>query len=166
MSQREHVDVYTIPSNFAKEGTILSGRIEARNAVEAVILVFFLFQILLSLNLGVRGKIYIGVIVILPVAIFAVLGVQGESLTSFIFQFFRYLGKRRTLEAPDARYRLKRNRRLNKQENRKQKPEKKGGIRNRKRSKGTEAETQRCEKNGEAAAERRKAGRESEQEDQ
>lgn len=167
MSQREHVDVYTIPPNFAKEGTIFSGRIEARNAVEAVILVFFLFQILLSLDLGVRGKIYIGVIVILPVAIFAVLGVQGESLTSFIFQFFRYLGKRRILEAPDAGYRLKRNRRLSKQENRKQKQEKqKGGIRNRKRSKGTEAEAQGCKKNGEAAAERREAGRESEQEDQ
>ena len=44
MSQREHVDVYTIPPNFAKEGTIFSGRIEARNAVEAVILVFFCFK--------------------------------------------------------------------------------------------------------------------------
>ena len=51
MSQRERVDVYTIPPNFAKEGTIFSGRVEARNAVEAAILVFLLFQVLLSLDI-------------------------------------------------------------------------------------------------------------------
>lgn len=167
MSQRERVDVYTIPPNFAKEGTIFSGRIEARNAVEAAILVFLLLQVLLSLDIGVRGKIYVGVIVILPIAIFSVLGVQGERLTSFIFQFFRYLGKRRILTSPDARYRLKRNRRMKKQENRKQRPQKqKGGVKNRKRSKRTEAEAQRSKEIGKAAAERGEAGRESEQEDQ
>lgn len=28
MSGKEHTDIYTIPPNFAKEGTILSGRVE------------------------------------------------------------------------------------------------------------------------------------------
>lgn len=160
MSQRERVDIYTIPPNFAKEGTIFSGRIEARNAVEAAVLVFLLLQLLLSLDFGVKGKIYIGVIVILPVAIFSVLGVQGESLTSFVIQFFRYLGKRRILTSPDERYRLKRNRRLKKQENRKQR----GGKENRKRSQRTEKEAQRCKENGKTTSERGKTGRKSKQE--
>lgn len=107
MPQKERVDTYTIPPNFAKEGTILSGRVETRNAVEAAVLVFFLLQVLLSLDYGTKAKIYAGVIVIIPVAIFAVIGIQGESLTSFIFQFFCYLVKRRVLTVPDAKYRLK-----------------------------------------------------------
>lgn len=35
MMQRERSDVYIIPPNFAKEGTLFSGRIEGRNAFEA-----------------------------------------------------------------------------------------------------------------------------------
>ena len=64
---------------------------------------------------SIRGRIYAGVIVVIPVVIFAVLGVQGESLTSFLFQFMKYLKRRRVLTAPDGKYRLKRNRRLQKQ---------------------------------------------------
>lgn len=154
MSQKERVDVYTIPPNFAKEGTILSGRVEARNAVEAAILVFLLFRILLILDLGVKGKIYAGIIVILPVAILAVIGVQGESLTSFIFQFFSYLARRRVLTVPNGQYRLKRNRRIKKQQKKqvrkaKRETKRRGGGNHRKRSTGIEAE-----------AERSKAGRE------
>lgn len=38
MMQRERSDVYIIPPNFAKEGTLFSGRIEGRNAFEAAVL--------------------------------------------------------------------------------------------------------------------------------
>lgn len=159
MAHKERVDVYTIPPNFAKEGTILSGRVEARNAVEAAALVLLLFQLLMAVDLSVKGKIYAGIIVILPVAIFAVIGVQGESLTSFIFQFFSYLTRRRTLTVPDGRYRLKRNRRLRKQQKKqyrreRKKAKRKGGAEHRKRSKGAEKEAQRRKARREARAER------------
>lgn len=159
MPQRERADVYTIPPNFAKEGTILSGRVEARNAVEASVLVLFLLRLLLSLDWGAKAKIYAGVVVIIPVAIFSVLGIQGESLTSFVCQFFRYLGRRRVLAAPDARYRLKRNRKLRKQEeHREKKSGKKGGGRNGKRSQGTGNKTERSEENGKTGTESKKEG--------
>lgn len=159
MSQKERVDVYTIPPNFAKEGTILSGRVEARNAVEAAALVLFLLQVLMMLDLGVKGKIYVGIIVILPVAIFSVIGVQGESLTSFIFQFFRFLARRRVLTVPNGQYRLKRNRRIRKQKKkqyrRQKKEEQRGGGKNRKRrGKGTETEAQRSKDRRKARAEK------------
>ena len=47
MMQRERSDVYIIPPNFAKEGTLFSGRIEGRNAFEAAVLFIILFRILL-----------------------------------------------------------------------------------------------------------------------
>lgn len=142
--QKERADIYTIPPNFAKEGTILSGRVEARNAVEAVLLVFSLCHILLLLELSVKEKIYIGIIVILPVTIFAVIGVQGESLTSFIFQLFCFVARRRVLTVPNGQYRLKRNRRIlrqqKKQYRKEHKKKRKEGGEHRKRGKGTEAE--------------------------
>ncbi|MEF2877037.1 MAG: hypothetical protein U0N90_01315 [Blautia sp.] len=135
---RGKVDIYTIPPNFAEEGTILSGRVRTRNAVETVLLVLFLFQGLMMLPAGNRTKIYVGVIVLLPAAIFSLLGVQGESLSSFIFHFFCYLKKKRLLSEPTGRDRLERNRRLRKREKklRKQKT-RKGGAGHGKRGKGT-----------------------------
>ena len=144
--QRERVDVYTIPPNFAQEGTILSGRVRFRNAFEAGILGLLLLQILLSMDWCVRVKIYVGVAVLIPALIFAVLGVQAESLTSFLFQFVRYLNRRRLLTVPDGKYRLKRNRRLAKQRNKSRRG--KGGGNHRKRSKGTQAEAKAGEAGG------------------
>ena len=87
MMQRERSDVYIIPPNFAKEGTLFSGRIEGRNAFEAAVLFIILFRILFFIDVSIKIRIYIGIIVILPLTILAVVGVNGESLLSFIIQF-------------------------------------------------------------------------------
>ena len=50
MMQRERSDVYIIPPNFAKEGTLFSGRIEGRNAFEAAVLFIVLFRILFFID--------------------------------------------------------------------------------------------------------------------
>lgn len=89
MMQRERSDVYIIPPNFAKEGTLFSGRIEGRNAFEAAVLFIVLFRILFFIDVSIKLRIYIGIIVILPLTILAVVGVNGESLLSFIIQFMQ-----------------------------------------------------------------------------
>lgn len=38
MTQNDHSDVYIIPPNFVRDGTLFSGRAEARNVVEAAFL--------------------------------------------------------------------------------------------------------------------------------
>jgi len=148
------VDVYTIPPNFAQEGTIFSGRVRFRNAFEAGFLGACLLQVLLSMDWSIRGRIYAGVIVIIPVVIFAVLGVQGESLTSFLLQFMKYLRRRRILAVPDGKYRLKRNRRLQKRKIKSQRS--KGGGNHRKRSKRTKTKVKRGKAGRKAKPEGRK----------
>ncbi len=110
MDQDDRIEIYTIPPNFAEEGTLFSGRIKTRNAVETAILLSVLLPILLSLELSVKAKMYLGMIVLVPMVILAVLGVQGESLFAFVASFFRFLGRRRVLLPPDERYRLTLNR--------------------------------------------------------
>ena len=146
MAQNDHSDVYIIPPNFVKEGTLFSGRAEARNVVEAAFLALVGIRFLVFLNLGIKGKIYVGIILILPLVILAVIGVQGESLSSFLIQLFSYLVKRRVLTEPSSQYRLKRNRRIRKQQKkrcrRERKKRKKEGGRDRKRNRRAEEETE------------------------
>ena len=111
---KDQIDLYFIPPNFAEEGTVLSGRLRTRNAVETAILVFFMLKPLTMLDTTLKIKIYIGVAVILPVMIVSLIGIQGESLTAFLMSFFRYIRQCRLLAPPDTGYRLERNRRLKK----------------------------------------------------
>lgn len=57
MMQRERSDVYIIPPNFAKEGTLFSGRIEGRNAFEAAVLFIVLFRILFFIDVSIKLRI-------------------------------------------------------------------------------------------------------------
>ncbi|MGN9171833.1 hypothetical protein ACTM9N_03035 [Lachnospiraceae bacterium HCP1S3_A8] len=110
MEKEERVDIYTIPPNFAEEGTMLSGRIKTRNAVETAILLSVLIPVICSLELSTKAKLYIAIIVVVPVVLIAVIGVQGESLFAFIGSFFRFLLHRRLLTVPDEKYRMEQNR--------------------------------------------------------
>ena len=114
MEQEDRIEIYTIPPNFAEEGTLLSGRIKTRNAVETGMLLFVLVPILLSLDTTARVKMYLAMIILVPVVILSVIGVQGESLFAFIGSFFRYVRRRRYLTVPDERYRMEQNRRKKK----------------------------------------------------
>lgn len=114
MEQEDRIEIYTIPPNFAEEGTLLSGRIKTRNAVETGVLLFVLVPILLSLDTTARVKMYLAMIVLVPVVILSVIGLQGESLFAFIGSFFRYVKRRRYLGPPDERYRMEQNRRKKK----------------------------------------------------
>lgn len=127
MSGDNRIDIYTIPPNFAEEGTILSGRVKTRNALETALLLSGLVPLIMSLDMAGKTKLYIGMIVLVPVIILAVMGVQGESLFAFIASFFRYLRRRRILSVPDERYRLEQSRRKERVQ--------RGGKRNREKGK-------------------------------
>ena len=58
MSEENRIDIYTIPPNFAEEGTILSGRVKTRNALETALILAGLVPLILSFwpSWGFRGK--------------------------------------------------------------------------------------------------------------
>lgn len=114
MNQEDRIEVYTIPPNFAEEGTLFSGRVKTRNAVETALLLMVLVPLLFSLDTTVKIKMYIGMIVLVPVVVLSVIGIQGESLFAFVASFFKYVRRRRCLTEPDERYRLEQNRRKEK----------------------------------------------------
>lgn len=88
-------DVYIIPPNFIDTGTIFGGTIKLRNALEALILGILISYPVFHLPLTLTVCIIIACLTVLPLVIFALIGIGGESLSSFVLNFFVFLKNRR-----------------------------------------------------------------------
>lgn len=94
---REERDIYIIPPNFIEGGTLFGGMFKTRNVVEAGILALAVGVPVFSLNLSLTTRIILLCLTSLPLAMLALIGVAGGSLSQFILLFFAFLRNRRTL---------------------------------------------------------------------
>lgn len=101
MSAREHRDVYFIPQNFIDTGSLFGGSIRLRNAVEASALAAGTGIPLMYLPLPFNWRLILVIVISLPLAIFAVVGIEGDSLTEFLAHWFRFLRRRRIVTATE-----------------------------------------------------------------
>ena len=96
-------DVFLIPPNFLNEGSLFGGMLKLRNAIEAVILVVGITIPILKITaFSFTGKTIVLCLTALPVGIFALIGIGGESLTAFLMNFFRFLRNRRVRHRGDT----------------------------------------------------------------
>lgn len=106
MSMRqEETDIYVIPPNFIETGTIFGGTIKLRNAIEALLIALAIGLPEFRLPVTLTTKIIIACLTVLPLSLFAIIGINGESLSSFVINFFIYLKNRRIIgktEEPKA----------------------------------------------------------------
>ena len=106
-NQNDH-DLYTIPPNFIGSSTFLGGLFKVRNVIEAGILAVVIgIPVIFLLPFGVTAKVIILCLTALPAALFALMGIGGESLSSFLIIFIKYLRNRRVVSdvAPEKRKR-------------------------------------------------------------
>ncbi len=99
--QPEENDLYIIPPNFIESGTLFGGTVKIRNAIEAAVITLAIGIPVFNLPATLTTKIIVACITALPLALFALIGIDGESLTSFAINFFIYLKKRRIVGIPD-----------------------------------------------------------------
>lgn len=93
----EQHDTYIIPPNFIEGGTLFGGMFKIRNVIEAGILAISVGIPVFSINISLTARIIILCLTALPLALFALLGISGEPLSSYIFAFFKWLKKRRII---------------------------------------------------------------------
>ena len=127
MNNQNDRDLYTIPPNFIGSSTFLGGMFKVRNVIEAGILAVAIgAPVMFLLPYSLMTRIIILCLTALPAAMIGLMGISGESLSSFIVIFFRYLKNRRTLggNTVKSRKRTKRQKVPGK-EKRKKKPKKK-----------------------------------------
>ena len=95
MSKTNEHDVYIIPPNFIEGGSLFGGLVKIRNAIEAAVLALAIGYPVLKLGLPLTTRIIILCLTALPAAIFGLVGINGECLSSFIVAFFKFLKARR-----------------------------------------------------------------------
>jgi len=95
--KQENRNTYIIPPNFIESGTFFGGMFKTRNAIEAGILALVVGLPVFNLGLPLTARIIIICLTALPPALLALIGVSGESLSSFILAFFKYLRNRRVV---------------------------------------------------------------------
>ncbi len=98
----EERDFYVIPPNFIEGGSVFGGMFKTRNVIEAGILASLVGVPVLRLQLQLTTRIIILCLTALPLALFALIGISGDSLSTFILLFFRYLRDRRVLTRGDG----------------------------------------------------------------
>lgn len=98
MSERNENKVYIIPPDFIQSGTLFGGLVKFRNALEAAVLAFLAGFPVLKLHIGLTAKIIILCFTALPLGVLGLAGINGESLSSFIFGFLKFLKNRRVLK--------------------------------------------------------------------
>lgn len=98
---RNESDVYYIPPNFIEGGTLFGGMLKFRNVIEAGIIGLAVGLPVLRLPLSLTTRIIILCLTALPLALVAVIGVSGESLSSFALNFLRFFRNRRVIGAPE-----------------------------------------------------------------
>lgn len=93
--KQERQDIYVIPPNFIESGTFFGGMLKIRNTFEAGVLALGAGVPVLCLGVSLTAKIIILCFTALPLGILALVGISGESLSSFAFIFIKYLRNRR-----------------------------------------------------------------------
>lgn len=97
MSNQNNHDLYTIPPNFIEGSTIFGGAFKIRNVIEASIVAVLIGVPVFSLNLSLTIRIIVLCLTALPLALFALIGFGGESLSTFVMSFFKFLKNRRII---------------------------------------------------------------------
>lgn len=100
---KEERDIFLIPPNFLNEGSLFGGMLKLRNTLEAVILVVGVTIPILKITVfSFTAKIILLCLTALPIGIFALIGIGGESLTAFLLNFIRFLRNRRIWHGADV----------------------------------------------------------------
>ena len=95
MSRNDENDIYVIPPNFIETGTVFGGTIKLRNAAEATVIALLIGIPVFHIPVSLTARIIIACLTVLPATLFALIGIGGESLSSFVLNFFLFLKNRR-----------------------------------------------------------------------
>lgn len=106
MEEREVNNIYAIPANYTDSGKLFGGMLETRNTIEAIILVLLVgYPEFMWLHVPGTIKVVIMVVTLLPLGVFALMGIAGDSLFQYFMHICRHMVRRRKLPLRRIGYR-------------------------------------------------------------
>lgn len=129
MEEREYNNIYAIPANYTDSGKIFGGMLELRNTIEAaLVLILIGYPELMWIPMSGTIRIVVMTISLIPLAVIALMGIDGDSLFQYIGHMLRYSVRRRSLHFRRVGFQYdSRQLRGKKERNEKRKPQKKAG---------------------------------------
>ena len=98
MEEREYSNVYVIPANYTDSGKLFGGMVETRNAVEAGALVFLVgYPELMWIPMSATIRIVVMTVTLIPLAVFAFMGIDGDSLLQYLGHMLSFWRNKRKL---------------------------------------------------------------------
>lgn len=98
MSEFDNSGFYPVPANYTDSGRLFGGLCEVRNTVEAAVLVLLIgYPELVWLHLALPLKVVVMTITLLPLGVFALIGIGGESLLQYVLHMAAYAKAKRIL---------------------------------------------------------------------
>lgn len=161
MEEREISNIYAIPANYTDSGKLFGGLLEVRNAVETGFLMALMgYPELMLFHMPIRLRIVMMTLTMLPVAVLAMMGIDGDSLFQYISHIIKYLVHKRILHFRRIGFRYEQFDKGKKGgKNRKQKKEKAAGKGSRKKKRGNpKATTKKTRYNNSRSRGRQKTG--------
>lgn len=102
MSKPEELQSAFIPRNYIEHGTFMGGIFKIRNAIEGGAIAAAITALVVHLPFSLTTRIIILCITALPAAMLCLIGINGESVTSFLLSALRFLGRRRMIYRYDT----------------------------------------------------------------
>ena len=94
----EEKNVYMIPVNYTDSGKLFGGMLSIRSAIETIILLLLFGYIEVAfIPMSETFRIIVMVVTLLPLGIFSMMGIDGETLFQYIGHICRYIVHRRKL---------------------------------------------------------------------
>ena len=100
-NSKDERDIYYIPGNFLTSGRLFGGMIRVRNAIEACALVLLTGLPIFNLGISLTARVILLILLPLPLGVFAIVGIEGDSLSEFVVNWVKWLLKRRILYRSD-----------------------------------------------------------------
>ena len=98
MSAFDNSNFYPIPANYTDSGRLFGGLCEVRNTIEAAVLVVLIgYPELAWLHFALPLKVIVMTITLLPLGVFALIGIGGESLLQYALHMVAYMRTKRVL---------------------------------------------------------------------
>ncbi len=106
MEEKEYSNVYVIPANYTDSGKLLGGMVETRNAIEAILLVILVgYPELMWIPMPTTIRIVVMTVTLIPLAVVAVMGIDGDSLLQYVGHMLTFWFNRRKLHYRRIGYR-------------------------------------------------------------
>lgn len=102
---------YYIPQNFAMDGVVF-GFIQIRNLIETIAILILIGIPIIKFPISIRAKIYMSILVFLPLGILSIVGINGLSLTSFLYDFLTTFRNKKVYTTPTSQDRIRREKSL------------------------------------------------------